>query len=112
MRDQPLFSFVYDRTSALQAFPQTGTEELVLAVLAGVHPEPAWEGCAVYEGPSPLDPESTVCIGIRGAAADIVQERLVEAFERVGIVIRQVYEGGPLERRAIAHAHEETWVSA
>ena len=112
VRDQPLFSFVYDRASAQQAFPQTDTEDLVLAVLAGVPPEPAWDECVVYEGPSPMDPESTVCIGIRGAAADTVQERLLEAFERVGISIRQVYEGGPLERRAIARAHEGAWLSA
>lgn len=110
MRDRPLFSFVYDRGSAALAFPQTDTDHLVLAVLAGLPPEPGWEGCEVYEGPSPLDPESTVCIGIRGLAADIVQERLVEAFERFGVDVRQVYDGGPLVRRKIARAAQGGWV--
>jgi hypothetical protein len=111
MSDHPVFSFMYDRGSAAQAFQQIGIDGLVLAVLAGVPPEAGWEGCRVYEGPSPGDPETTVCIGIRGPGAATVQERLVEAFERNAIAVRRVYEGGPPVRRDIARAVGGTWVA-
>jgi hypothetical protein len=111
MRGDPTFSFMYDRASAAQAFQRIGIDGLVLAILAGVPPEAEWEGCRVYEGPSPGDPETTVCIGIRGPGAATVHERLVEAFERNAITVRQVYEGGPPVRRDIARVDNGTWAA-
>jgi hypothetical protein len=109
MSDETVYSFVYDIASAARAFPQVGADDLVRAVLAGVPPEHGWDRCEVYEGPSPEDKENTVCIGLRGPGAEAVQEHLVTAFERHGIVVRQVYEGGPPVRRRIARAAKGIW---
>ena len=105
------YSFVFDRQAANEAFKQVGKQELMLAILATVMPEAQWEGCLVYEGETPLEEVRTVCIGIQGSAADKVQERLVEAFEKQRIPVLQVYEGGPEVRDRIAVVSGQKWVT-
>ena len=108
---EPIFSFVFDRKKALLAYPKTGKYDLVLGILASIQPEAGWEGCVVYDGLSPMEEPRTACIGVRGAAADRVQERLVEGFEQKGVDILQVYEGGPDVREMFATVEGGTWVS-
>ncbi len=103
------YSFVFDRQAANEAFKQTGKRELVLAILATVPPQAHWQGCLVYEGPTPLEEVKTVCIVTQGPAADEVQGRLIEAFEAAGVLILQVYEGGPEVRERLARAEEGKW---
>ena len=111
MSNSNVYSFTFDKAVAHQVFQQIGTRDLVLAVLAGIVPEPEWQGCEIYEGPTPGDPATTGCVGIRGAAADEVQQALVEAFERLDIPVPAIYEGGPEERQEIARVQSETWVA-
>jgi hypothetical protein len=108
----PVFSFVFDRQSARNAFKQVGATSFLLATLAQVTPEPPWEGCLVYEGESPLDSTKTACIGLRGPAADVVQQRLVEVMERLGVRILELYDGGPEVRERIAQVRDGRWASA
>ena len=105
------YSFVFDRSSAEQIFKGVSVRNLTLAVLAGIPPTPSWDGCTVYQGPSPDDPQRTACVGQEGAGADEVQERMVEAFERLGIRVLKVYEGGPGERQSIATVRDGQWIS-
>ncbi len=105
---EALYSFVYDGQAAAQAFPGRAPRDLVLALLAGLRPAPAWEGCTVFAGDSPLG-EQTVCIATRGPGADQVQQGLIEALERQGISVLQVYEGGPEQRELYATAHGAVW---
>jgi len=110
MTDAEIYSFTFDKAVALRVFQQIGIRDLVLAVLAGIVPLSEWESCAVYEGPSPSDPATTGCVGIRGPNADQVQQALVEAFESFDIPVPAVYEGGPEEREPIARAASGRWV--
>jgi hypothetical protein len=105
------YSFVIDRQAANEAFKQVGKRELMLAILATVMPEAQWEGCLVYEGETPLEEVKTVCIGTKGPAADKVQERLVEAFEKQRVPVLQVYEGGPEVRERIAVVSGQKWTT-
>jgi len=102
------YSFVYDRTSADAAFHGIAARELTLSVLAGLPPDPAWEGCLVYQGPSPLG-GATVCIATQGSGAGEIQLRLIDAFEKQAIPILEVYEGGPEVTTPIATAREGRW---
>jgi hypothetical protein len=104
------YSFTFDRGSAEQVFKGVEVRNLVLAVLGGVPPAPDWDGCTVYLGPSPDDPQKTACVGQEGRCADQLQQAMVEAFERLGIRVLQLYEGGPEERQPIAAAHGGRWV--
>jgi hypothetical protein len=81
------------------------------AILATVTPEAQWEGCLVYEGVTPLEEVRTVCIGIQGPDADKVQERLVEAFEKQGVPVLQIYEGGPEVSERIAVVSGQKWAT-
>jgi hypothetical protein len=106
-------SFVFDLSSANAAFPQIAPRELILAVLAGVPPQPAWEGCEVYQGPAPDgSPPGTVCIGLRGPAADALQEAVVTAMERFGVSVPQIWEGGPEPSAMIAVVRGGRWERA
>ena len=105
------YSFVFDRPTANQAFKQIGKRELMLAILATVIPEASWEGCVVYEGETPLEEVRTVCIGILGPAADKVQERLVEAFEKQNVTVLQLYEGGPEIRERFGVVTDGKWAT-
>jgi len=109
---ESVYSFVFDRGEALKAFPQTGKYDLILGVLASMPPEAEWEGCVVYEGKSPMEGLQTVCIGIEGALADQVQEKLVEGFEQRGVPVLRVYEGGPEIQDVYAKVENQTWVAA
>jgi hypothetical protein len=102
------YSFVYDRPSADAAFHGIAARELALSILAGLPPEPGWEGCLVYQGASPLE-GATVCIATRGPGADALQLRLIEALERQNVWVLQVYEGGPEITQAIAVARDQVW---
>ena len=105
------YSFVYDRSSADREFRCIVPRALILAILAGIPPQSSWDGCLVYSGTSPIEGSDTVCIGTTGPAADTVQERIIEALERQGIRILQVYEGGPEVAEALARASAGKWVS-
>ena len=102
------YSFVYDKVSADAAFHGIAARELTLSVLAGLPPQPAWDGCLVYQGPSPLG-GATVCIATQGSGADELQLRLVEVFERQAIPVLGVYEGGPEVAKPIATARAGRW---
>ena len=104
-----VFSFVFDRRGALAAFPGVGVDQLLVAILARIPPPAAWEGCLVYTGATPLDPETTVCVGTRGPGADEAQLRLVEQFETLEIPVLAVYEGGPEQVSPLARAGEGQW---
>ena len=103
------YSFVFDRKGALEIFKQVGDREIVLAVLAGLTPEPGWDGCLVYGGNPPDEHAGQYCIGTRGPGADTVQERLVEGLEKLGIGVLAVYEGGPEPLRTIGTASGSKW---
>lgn len=107
----PTYSFVFDRKSAGEVFKQVSERQIVLAVLAGIAPDPGWEGCLVYVGQPPNDRAGQVCIGIQGPAADTVQQRLVEGLERIGIAVLEIYEGGPEPSQAVATASGGKWVT-
>jgi hypothetical protein len=77
---EPTYSFVYDQRSAAAAFHGIAPRELTLSILAGLVPEEGWEGCLVYQGPSPLRDES-ICLATSGPGAEHVQLRMIEAFE-------------------------------
>lgn len=103
------FSFVYDRGSADAAFHGIAADRLVLSLLAGIPAEPAWEGCAMAIGHSPLAAD-TVCVVTTGPGAGELQLRLVEAFERQGVDVVAVYEGGPAGGTPLATANAGRWV--
>ncbi len=104
------YSFTFERASARAAFPRTGIDAVILALLAGIQPEEGWDGCVVYLGPSPGG-ESEGCVGTRGPCAESAQQRLVEACERMGIEVKQLYEGGPEPDATLARADGGRWVS-
>jgi hypothetical protein len=108
---EPTYSLVYDRGSAAEVFKQVGEREIILAVLAGLAPEPDWDGCLVYSGDPPEEHAAQVCIGITGAAADRVQQWIVEGLERQGIVVLQVYEGGPEPLQKLTVASGGKWTT-
>jgi hypothetical protein len=103
------FSFVYDGVSAAEAFHGIGINGLLLSLLAGITPEPGWEGVTVFQGDSPLD-DPAVCIGMTGAGADELQLKLIDGLERQGVRILQVYDGGPEPKMQIATARDGKWV--
>lgn len=102
------YSFVFDRQAVIAAFRGVEARELTLALLAGLPPDPAWEGCQVGLGESPLGP-GTVCVTTRGPRAGEIQLRMVEAFERQGVPIVRVYDGGPEELAVLATARGGRW---
>jgi hypothetical protein len=104
-----IFSFVFDRRRALAVFPGVSVDQLMVAILARIPPPAAWEGCLVYTGATPLDPDATVCVGTRGPGADEAQQRLVEQFEALEIPVLAVYEGGPEQAAAVARVGEGRW---
>ncbi len=104
------YSFVYDQKTADSALPGIATNQLVLSLLATLVPDAEWEGCLVYEGESPLDP-GTVCIGTTGPGSDLLQLRILSAFERQGIGAVEVFEGGPEVRLLIARIADGQWVN-
>ena len=107
-----VFSLIYDRKSASESYQQVDERQIVLAILAGIAPEPSWNGSLVYVGDSPVGQEQNVCIAIRGPGAETIQERLVEGLEKAGIAVLQIYEGGPEPTKSIAKASEGKWVTA
>ena len=111
MTDEPVYSFVFDRGAAWREFLQVAPRDMVLAVLARLAPRPAWEGCLVYEGPSPEGRDGTVCVGIIGAASAELQEALVASFEELGVPVPEIWEGGPEVRDRIAVARDGVWTT-
>jgi hypothetical protein len=106
------FSFTFDLRSAQEAFRQVDTRRMILAVLATLAPEPGWEGCRIYTGATPEDPDRTGCIATSGPGAEELQRRLVESFERLGVTVLKLYEGGPEATDAIASVSKGKWVSS
>jgi hypothetical protein len=106
------FSFTFDLQSARDAFRQVDTRRMILAVTAALAPQPGWEGCRIYTGPTPEDPGRTGCIATCGPGAEELQRRLVESFERLGVTVLKLYEGGPEATDAIARVSEGKWASS
>jgi hypothetical protein len=109
MNTELTYSFVYDRAEAARVFQEIGTQGLLLAILARIDAEPDWDGCLVYKGAAPEDSARMVCIGMRGPGADKVQERIVETFERTGIPVPAIYEGGPEPQLELARVVDGKW---
>ncbi len=107
-----IYSLVYDRKRASEAYQQVDERQIVLAILAGVAPEPSWNESLVYVGDPPDEQRQNVCVAVRGPEAEIIQQRLVEGFEKAGIEVLQIYEGGPEPTTPIAKASEGKWVRA
>lgn len=105
------FSFTFDLKSAREAFRQVDTRRMLLAVLATLAPVHGWEGCRIYTGPAPEDPDRTGCIATSGPGAGELQRQLVESLERLGVAVLKLYEGGPEVSDAIARVSEGKWVS-
>ncbi|MBN1656696.1 MAG: hypothetical protein JXA30_23185 [Deltaproteobacteria bacterium] len=105
-------SIVIDRKSVRQAFKKVSEAEIVLASLAGIRPDPRWEGCLVYAGDAPEEQAGNGCIGIQGERAEEVMQRLVESLERLGLTILSIYDGGPEPTRLIARVSGGKWTSA
>lgn len=102
------YSFAFDQQAVVAAFRGVAPRELTLALVAAMTPDPAWEGCQVGLGESPLGP-GTVCITTLGPFAGELQLRLVESFERHGVPILQVYEGGPEAFTVLATVRGGSW---
>jgi len=89
----------FSEAEALRVFKGITGDRVLLAVLAGVQPEPAWEGCTIRVGAAAPD---QIQVDVEGQAADAVLPRLVETLERMGISTRAArtrLEGGsPLAR--------------
>ena len=102
------YSFAFDQQAVVAAFRGVAPRELTLALVAAMTPDPAWEGCQVGLGESPLGP-GTVCVATRGPCASELQLRLVESFERQGVPILQVYEGGPRAVNVLATVRNGSW---
>ena len=109
MNQESTYSFVYDRAEAAQVFQEIGTQGLVLAILARIQPDPAWEGCLVYKGAAPDDSARMVCIAMRGPEAAKVQQKIVETFEATGIPVPAIYEGGPEPQANLARVVDGKW---
>lgn len=105
------FSFTFDLRSAREAFPQVDARRMILAVLATLAPAPGWEGCRLYTGPAPEAPERTGCVVTHGPGAAELQRKMVESFERLGITVLKLYDGGPESTDAIAWVTGGKWVS-
>lgn len=112
MTADAIHSFLFDRASAADGYPGIGPRELLLAVLASVPPEAAFEGCDVYLGAPPDDESVSACVGLRGPGSEALQEALVTAFERAGIAVTALYECGPEIRERVARASGGRWASA
>lgn len=98
----------FSEAEALRVFKGITGDRVLLAVLAGVQPEPEWEGCTIHVGSSP--PE-LIQVDVEGPAAGAVLPRLVETLERMGIVTRAAatrLEGGS----PLARVHGGRWQSA
>jgi hypothetical protein len=104
-----IFSFVFDRRRALAVFPGVAIDQFLVAILARIPPSAAWEGCLVYTGATPLDPETTVCVVTRGPGADEAQRSLAEQFEALEIPVLAVYEGGPEQASLLARVGGGRW---
>ena len=78
----------FSEAEAQRVFKGITADRVLLAVLAGVEPEPEWEGCTITVGAGP--PDLTVL------------PRLVETLARMGISTRAAPErlegGSPLAR--------------
>jgi len=111
MDQDTTYSFVYDRAAAAGVFQEIGTQGLVMAMLARIQPEPDWEGCLVYKGAAPDDSARMVCIGMTGPSAMAVQEKVVEVFEKTGIPVPAIYEGGPEPQIELARVVDCKWSS-
>jgi hypothetical protein len=103
------YCFLYDRRQAGQVFRKIDDERLILAILAVTPPDPAWDGCTVFGGDPGPEHQGLVCVGTRGPMAAAAQERLIEAFESHGVVVQQVFEGGPPAQQTYAHAGGGAW---
>lgn len=103
------YSFVYDRAEAAKVFQEIGTQGLLLAILARIPAQADWEGCLVYSGEAPENDEQMICIGMTGPGAIQVQEQIVENFEKTGVPVPAIYEGGPEPTLELARVTDGRW---
>jgi hypothetical protein len=106
------YSFVFTRSSAEAAFPKSPPDRVIVAVLAGIRPGEGAEGCRVFLGQAPEDPEGTVCLGTDGPGADLVQRAIVERLEAMGVEIPAIYDGGPEPETVVAEWQGGRWQTA
>jgi hypothetical protein len=108
---EPVFSFVLDRSEIRRSFRGVAPREFLLALLAGIPPQDHWNGCEVGLGPSPLEPNATICVVTRGPGAEEAQVGLLAALERQEMTVARVYEGGPSTTDVAARAAGKKWVA-
>ena len=97
----------FSTTQANKVFPGSGVDSLVLAFLAGIPPQPDWEGCLVFVAGSRPD---QVRLGLRGPAALAVRDHLVDSFARVGLDVLPGEEDDELVVEApIARVEDGAW---
>lgn len=77
--------FSFKLSAARRVFKKVTPESMMLAVLAGVTPAPAWEGCQVSVAASDAPGDSTVQIQTNGPGAEAAAEALAEALGKFGI---------------------------
>jgi len=104
-----LFSFVFNRGEAIAVFKTVGLRDFVLGVLATVKAKPEWDGCLVFMGPSPTDPDATACLATEGPGASEAQLAILEGFERMGVPPLAVFEGGPEPTDELARVTDGAW---
>jgi hypothetical protein len=104
-----LFSFVFNRGEAIKVFKKVGLRDFVLGVLATVKAKPEWEGCLVFMGVSPMDPDATACLATEGPGASEAQLAILEGFERMGVLPLAVFEGGPEPADELARVTDGAW---
>jgi len=106
---EELCSVLFSRAVAAEAFRGVAPWRVVLAALAGMRPEPGWEGCQIYEAAPTDDRDEDVCVVVRGPAARQVATRLTTALGAVGIPVHDQRDGGLDPRGPIAEARSGEW---
>jgi NifU-like protein involved in Fe-S cluster formation len=62
---EKVFSLIYDRKGASEAYRQVDERQIVLAILAGIVPEPSWNGSLVYVGDPSCGDQMKLWIAVR-----------------------------------------------
>jgi len=116
------YSFVFDRQDARVVFKQVCSARLLQTTIGAGRAIPEVDQTAApvrsrnntrqHRQQHLTVPDSLVCVGIHGPAAEEVQQELVMAFERLAISILQCFEGGPAMGQDVARADGQRWCAA